>query len=149
MIDLMALVVACAPFVDPYTMRAVVMVESRGNPWAINVNKSSVKVAPVSYEDAVLQANRLLAQGKSIDMGLTQVNSKTMRNLGLTVEQVFDPCTNLYTGGTVLWRFFIRAEKKFGRTQASLLAALSGYNTGNFEDGFSNGYVQRVLRAAQ
>lgn len=150
--DLLTLIVACVPFVDPYAMHSVVMTESKGNPWTINVNESKVlprkRVKPRSYEEAVSVATSLIAQGYDIDMGLSQINLGNVRDMQITVAQAFDPCTNLYAGGTVFWRFYMRAEKRYGRTQRALLAAISAYNTGNFNDGFTNGYVARVLKAA-
>jgi type IV secretion system protein VirB1 len=101
-----------------------------------------------SYEEAVAESKRLIAGGANIDMGLMQINSRTMTSLGLTVEQVFDPCTNVYAGGTVLTRNYVQAAKTRPSDQAALLAAISAYNTGNFSQGFKNGYVGGVVRAA-
>jgi len=147
--DLLTLVLVCAPFVSSNTMMAVMQHESGGNAWAIGVNgKHRFKKAD-SYEAAVSEARRLIAAGASIDMGLMQINSKTMVGLGLTVEQTFDPCTNVYAGGVVLTRNYVRASGQFSDPQSALLAALSAYNTGNFRSGFKNGYVGFVLNQAQ
>ena len=146
--DLMTLVMACAPFVSANTMLAVIHQESQGHPWAINVNGSQRYRKANSYEEAVAESKRLIATGANIDMGLMQINSKTMESLGLTVERVFDPCTNVYAGGTVLTRNYLQATKTQPSAQAALLAALSAYNTGNYSQGFKNGYVSGVVRAA-
>lgn len=146
--DLLTLVAACAPFVASPTMIAIIGHESAGNPWALGVNGQQRFVKPVDYPSAVAEAKRLIAQGASIDMGLMQINSRTMVTLGLTVEQVYEPCANVYAGGVVLTRNYVNASKKFGDPQAALLAALSAYNTGNFQSGFKNGYVDRILKQA-
>ncbi|AXQ50966.1 conjugal transfer protein (plasmid) [Stenotrophomonas rhizophila] len=146
--DLITLVLVCAPFVSSNTMLAVIQQESQGNPWAIGVNSGQSYRKAKNYEDAVAESKRLIASGANIDMGLMQINSKTMVNLGLTVEQVFDPCTNTYAGGVVLTRNYVRASKTHNSDQAALLAALSAYNTGNFSKGFTNGYVEKVLKHA-
>lgn len=138
----------CAPFVAPETMAAVIHIESRGNPWAIGVNSRQKFNKATNYNEAVAESKRLISIGANIDMGLMQINSKTMKNLGLTVEQVFDPCTNIYAGGTVLIRNYSAASKKMGNSQAALHAALSAYNTGNFRNGFENGYVNKVVTFA-
>ncbi len=145
---LLNLVMACAPFVAPTTMMSIVQVESSGNPWAIGVNSGHRFRAASNYDEAVSEAKRLIVAGANIDMGLTQVNSKTMRNLGLSVEQVFDPCTNVYAGATVLTRNYVNASKNIGNDQAALQAALSAYNTGNYHKGFKNGYVNKVVTSA-
>lgn len=145
-----SLVLACAPFISADTMQAIVEVESKGNPWAIGTNGGHRVNRANSYEEAVKEAKRLIALGANIDMGLMQVNVITMRDLGLTVERIFDPCTNLYAGGTVLYRFFIRALSRYapGDQQKALIAAVSAYNTGSFTSGVSNGYVGKVQYAA-
>ena len=147
--DLLSLVLACAPFVSSNTMLPIIKHESGGNPWAIGVNGSHRFQKPDSYQKAVSEARRLIAAGASIDMGLTQINSKTMVGLGLTVEQTFDPCINVYAGGVVLTRNYVQASKKFNTEQAALQAALSAYNTGDFQRGVRNGYVDRVLKQAR
>lgn len=146
--DLATLVMVCAPFVSNNTMMAVIHHESRGNPWALGVNGSQRFKRPESYLDAVIESKRLIANGASIDMGLMQINSRTMVSLGLTVEQTFDPCTNIYAGGVVLTRNYVQASKSYGESQAALQAALSAYNTGNFHKGLKNGYVNSVLKHA-
>lgn len=146
--DLLTLVLVCAPFVSSNTMLAVIQQESKGNPWAIGVNGSQRYQKANNYDEAVAESKRLIANGANIDMGLMQINSKTMVNLGLTVEQVFDPCTNSYAGGVVLTRNYVQASKIHQNDQAALQAALSAYNTGNFSKGFKNGYVKSVVKHA-
>ncbi|WP_411566802.1 lytic transglycosylase domain-containing protein (plasmid) [Pseudomonas orientalis] len=146
--DLLTLVMVCAPFASSNTMMAVLQHESGGNPWALGVNGAHKFQKPTDYASAVLEARRLIGKGASVDMGLMQINSRTMVNLGLTVEQVYDPCSNVYAGGVVLTRNYVRASEKFTDPQSALLAALSAYNTGNFQSGIKNGYVGFVLRQA-
>src|SRR5699024_1664981 len=61
---------------------------------------------------------------------------------------VFDPCTNLKAAQTVLSECYGRALKRYSDPQQAVRAALSCYNTGNFDRGFSNGYVGKVLAEA-
>jgi type IV secretion system protein VirB1 len=147
--DLLTLVLMCAPFVSSNTMMAIMAQESAGNPWALGVNGNHRFKKPDSCQTAVTEARRLLAAGANIDMGLMQINNRTMVNLGLTVEQVFDPCSNVYAGGVVLTRNYVKASEQFGDPQSALQAAISAYNTGNFHSGFKNGYVRLVLNQAQ
>ncbi len=61
------------------------------------------------------------------------------------------PSTRARTpAGAALFRdFYARAVKRYGYGQRALLAAVSAYNTGNFQAGFKNGYVARVVAATQ
>lgn len=125
-------------------MAAIVQTESQGNPWAIGVNRAAAVAQPTSQAEAIRVARRLIAQGRNIDMGLAQINSANLSWLNLTVEQVFDPCTNLRAGAFILTDNYRRAVS--ARIERPLHAALSAYNTGSFTRGLSNGYVGRVMR---
>lgn len=144
--DLITLVMVCAPFVSQNTMLAVIHQESRGNPLAIGVNGSQRLRKVNNTAEAIIEAKRLIDSGANIDIGLMQINSKNIGNLGVTVEQLFDPCTNVYAGGVVLTRNYVRASKTYKDEQAALQAALSAYNTGSFTNGVKNGYVSKVIK---
>ena len=96
---------ACAPNVAPATLEAVISVESGGNPFALNVNGLSVQPPPArDIREAAKVAASFIARGYSVDLGLMQVNSRNLVTLGLTLQQVLDPCTNIRGGATILHR---------------------------------------------
>lgn len=134
------LLLACAPAVDPVTMAAVVKQESGGHPWSINDNNTKRSYRLKTKDEAVLKATELISAGHSIDMGLAQINSKNLRWLGLSVAQVFEPCTNISAGAKVL----AHGYEKTG----SLPAALSMYNTGKANSPRGQEYARQVLRHA-
>lgn len=141
---IIALASQCAPNVAPQTVLAIVQTESRGRPFALNVNGGSQPRAPTSAASAAVIAQRYIAAGYSVDLGLGQINSRNMRWLGLTWETVFDPCTNIAALGAVLTSNF--NSVKAGRDpQTALRVALSMYNTGSQTRGFRNGYVGKVV----
>ncbi|MCB8878112.1 transglycosylase SLT domain-containing protein [Acidisoma silvae] len=84
-----------------------------------------------------------MARGYSVDLGLMQVNSRNLPSLGVTVGQMFDPCTNIQVGAAILVADFLSASANRSNPQEALKAALSVYNTGDFERGFANGYVAK------
>lgn len=140
----------CAPSVHPHTLAAVVRTESRANPLAIGINTKGVRLPrqPATRAEAVATAKWLMARGYNFDAGLAQINSANFDWLGLGVEDLFDPCLNLRASATVLTDCYQRAAKGQGAGQAALRAALSCYNTGNFQRGMTNGYVARVAAQA-
>ena len=143
------LLAQCAPNVAPTTMLAIIKVESRGNPLAINVNgQKRLARQPSSLNEAITWADWLISRGYSVDMGLTQVNSQHLKRLGLSARTVFDPCLNVAAGGRILTENYTDASHKFGVGQAALRAAISAYNTGNHTAGLRNGYVSKVTTAA-
>lgn len=142
MIELGALIQQCASGVDYPIAHAIVQQESAFNPFAINVNKAAQVKRPASYGGAVYKAKDLIARGYNIDMGLGQINSSNLKWLNLSVEQVFDPCTNLKALKTVYMTCYDRAGDAGLGTR--IQRALSCYNTGNNKNGFYNGYVNKV-----
>jgi type IV secretion system protein VirB1 len=125
----LGLAATCAPSVAPETLAAVARAESGFDTLAINVNgPDGGRIRSASAAEAVTRARALIATGRSVDLGLMQVNSRNLGWLGLSVEDAFDPCRSVAAG-------------------ACVLTAFSGYNTGSPSRGFANGYVARVLAA--
>ena len=119
-------------------------VESGGNPLAINVNHlAGPQPRPATLAEAVATAQSYVARGYSVDLGLMQVNSRNLAALGITIEQVLDPCANVRAGAAILTANYAEAVRSRGEGQGALQAALSAYNTGSFYRGFENGYVAR------
>lgn len=142
-----AVLLACAATVAPVTLEAIVQVESGGNPFALNVNHlAGPQPHPATLAEAVSLAEGYLRQGYSVDLGLMQVNSRNLAALGVSIEQIFDPCINLRSGGAILTARYAQAVRRHGEGQSALQAALSAYNTGNFHRGFANGYVAKYYR---
>lgn len=139
-----ALLLACAANVAPITLEAVIRVESHGNLLALNVNGlAGPQPHPATAEAAARIAAAYVRQGYSVDIGLMQINSRNLAALGLTIEQVLEPCENVRAGGTILTANYAEAMQHDSEGQPALKAALSAYNTGNFWRGFENGYVAR------
>lgn len=155
--DLASLIARCAPTVHPETMAAVVSAESRGNQFAIadagplslpwSKRKALVRsLYPGSLQEAVATAQDLIAKGHTVSLGVAQVNDRNLARLGISIHQVFDPCTNVAAGGRILTDFYERALVKFGAGPAALRAALSAYNSGDWARGAKDGYVDLVYR---
>lgn len=135
----------CAPTVAVETVQAIIRVESAGDPLALNANRNgkAVRLRAEDLADAIRLARAEIAAGNTVDIGLMQINSANLPTLGYSVEQVFNPCTNLRAGAAILTASYDSATKTHGEGQGALRAALSAYNTGDFGRGFENGYVAR------
>jgi len=143
-IDLPAFYAECEPGVHPRTMGAVVRVESHGRVLALNVNRLRPQPPqPATADEAVRTAETWIARGYSVDIGLGQINSRNLAALGLTVRAALDPCANLRGSAAILAAGYAGAARLVGEGQAALWMALSAYNTGTYDRGFSNGYVAR------
>jgi type IV secretion system protein VirB1 len=143
------------------TLRAIAKVESGYSPLAISINNpdeaaSALGLAegtvaltrqPASIQEAVSWAKWLLARRLTVSIGLLQVNVEHLPQLGLSLEQAFEPCTNLRAGWTILNDKYQRAAGVLGKGQLALHVAISSYNSGSLTFGFGNGYVEKVSAA--
>lgn len=138
----------CAPAIHWETMSALIDVESKSEQWAINDNRSKKRYSPKSLEEAVNIAEQLISEGRSVDLGLAQVNSANLPKLGISVADAFNTCKNLAAAQTVLNGNYRRAMASgYAYGQPALQAALSAYNTGSFTRGRT--YVAKFLKAAK
>jgi type IV secretion system protein VirB1 len=119
----------------------------RDSPFAIGVNGPYVvRPQPSSAQQGIATAYALLRTPgvRSIDIGLGMINSETLKRRGMTIEQAFEPCTNLATMQAVLLTSYQRWAAVHGPGDTALQKSLSEYNTGNSQSGFVNGYVRRI-----
>ncbi|WP_206956022.1 lytic transglycosylase domain-containing protein [Trinickia acidisoli] len=148
MIDFLTLAQQCAPVVDPHTMAAVVRVESSFNPYAIGIVHARLVRQPRNLAEALATAHALDAQGYTYSVGLAQIKRTNLAHYGLSLEGGFEPCTNLWASSKILASCFQGARNTNPQPQQALRIALSCYYSGNKRDGFTQGYVQKVVTAA-
>jgi type IV secretion system protein VirB1 len=130
----------CAPQVAPVTLAAIVQQESGGNPLALHDNATGKSYRPADMAEAAQLARELIAQGHSVDIGLAQINSRNLPSLGMTVDQVLQPCENLRAAQAVL----LSGWKRSG----DLRATLSAYNTGRLSSQVGAAYGAKVFGKA-
>ena len=126
-------------------MAAVARVESSFNPYAIGVVGGRLVRQPVARDEAVATARSLEEKGFNFSLGVGQVNRHNLARYGLDYASAFDACANLRAGAAILTECYARASKSRPDSQAALRAAFSCYYSGNFETGFREGYVAKVV----
>jgi type IV secretion system protein VirB1 len=156
---LASLIATCAPQVHPSTMRALIGVESSGNPWAVSLNRpqqledSGIDAAdlisrqPASKVEALGLTRRLLRQGLTTSVGLAQVNIEHAPRLHHTLSELLDPCTNLQIAQRILIDCD-RAQLAGGSARLRLHRTLSCYNSGSYRPALSGRYVARIISTA-
>ena len=144
MIDLPATIQQCSNGVHPETVTAIVRHESGGNPIALNIEGATV--IPANLAEAIRIQSAALAAGKSIDTGLMQINSQWIRQLHIPPASLFDPCTNVRIGSSILRRYYAITWTSYGNVRDALIGAISMYNTGSPTAGYR--YVQKVVLQA-
>jgi type IV secretion system protein VirB1 len=145
----MVMATQCGPSVHVETLAAIAQAESGFHAGAVSDNTDGRHYRSRNRAEAVaLATNLIVGQHHSVDLGLMQINSANLTNLGMTIEDAFDPCKNLAGGAHILAEAY-QLEPDGEREQASLLHALSRYNTGHPTRGLRNGYAVRVQSAAE
>ncbi len=125
-------------------LAAIAIYESGGDPLVIGVNADRARGLPAAAvrsatpQEAAARAAALLAQGRSIDLGLMQINSGQISRHGLTLEAAFDACRNMAAG----------ADHYAADVQAVWTLAHRRYNTGRIERGaaYAAGVEQVLAR---
>jgi type IV secretion system protein VirB1 len=79
---------------------------------------------------ALAYARRRVAAGGSIDLGITQLNSAHLGPMHLTVDEAFEPCTNIAMGMNVLQAAWGQSVRRWGMTRYALFRAFEAYNGG-------------------
>lgn len=141
-----ALADKCAPDVSKDTLQALIKTESSMNPLAIAVVGGKVK-QPSTLSDALALVKELESQGSNYSLGLGQINVKNFNRLGVTAEDMFEPCKNLQASEHILKECFVKAQKEEKSEGRQLGDALSCYYSGNEKTGYK-GYVQQVVSNA-
>lgn len=142
--DILSLILTCAPAVDLNTMQALIAVESSFNPYAIAI----VKDKPLPSQPRDLQAatkiiEELENKGANFSVGLAQINKVNFERFGVTGHDLLDPCVNLQVSEKILSECYDSSpNQKVGE-------ALSCYYSGNFRYGYvkegRTAYVERVI----
>src|ERR1700678_1383792 len=153
----------CLPTVPLTTLRAVIQVESSGNPNAIQICFPKALLKRWNFPEGTLRLKRQptnqrealdwLAYFQSydifVDLGLMQVSTAEAKRRGISPESLLEPCTNLQLGWQILEEDYRIEKKTFGPGQEALQHAISRYNTGDTQQGIANGYLRRIRAAVR
>ena len=123
-------------------LAAIAIHESGGDPLVIGVNTDATRGLPASIirsatvKEAAEQARALMVQGRSIDLGLMQVNSAQLARHGLSIEAALDACRSMAAG----------ADHFAADVDAVWNLAHRRYNTGSVDRGAAYAaQVEQVL----
>ncbi len=127
---------------------AAIAIHESGNgrdsadPLVIGVNADRARGLPAAAirsttpQEAAARAAALLVEGRSIDLGLMQINSAQLAQHGLTLDAAFDACRSMAAG----------ADHYADDVRAVWTLAHRRYNTGSTERGAAYAAsVERVL----
>jgi type IV secretion system protein VirB1 len=160
-LDFAALQSRCLPTVPLTTLNAIILVESGGNPnamqidfprtllkqWHLPEGTLRLKRQPTTEREALEWLEYFERRNISVDLGLMQVSTAEAHRRGLPPESLLDPCFNLRAAWQILDSAYQLETKTYGPGQEALQHAISRYNTGDTKHGIDNGYLARVMAA--
>jgi type IV secretion system protein VirB1 len=152
----------CAPSVAVETILAVAQTESTLHVDSLSLNRPIQAARSVGFNhrrpdllrqprtrtEAIRWMQWFSARGYTVSVGLMQVNIENARLFQLTPIQLLDPCTNISVGAALLADNYRNGIEHHQEPQQALLDAISMYNSGSATMGYTNGYVDTVLRNA-
>lgn len=150
-----AFLLSCARLVGVQTMAGLIEHESGWHEFAIGDNTTRQTYFPKTYLEATELALKLRGQGHDLDAGLAQINTSNWARYGLDEYSVFDPCTNVRAGASILRENYRTATGIYPPGDIALAHALSAYNSGQLSarldyasDVIANARRVRYLAAA-
>ena len=160
-LDFAALQSRCLPTVPLTTLNAIILVESGGNPnamqidfprtllkqWHLPEGTLRLKRQPTTERESLKWLEYFERRNISVDLGLMQVSTAEAHRRGLPAESLLDPCFNLRAGWQILDSAYQVEVKTYGPGQMALQHAISRYNTGDTQRGIDNGYLARIMAA--
>lgn len=161
--DVVKLQSRCLPTAPLSTLRAVIQIESSGNPnamqidfpkallkrWGLTEGTLRLKRQPINQREALNWLAYFQSYDIFVDLGLMQVSTAEAKRRGISPESLLEPCTNLRVGWQILEDAYQIEKETYGPGQEALQHAISRYNTGDPQRGIANGYLNRVLAAVR
>ena len=102
---------ACAKTADASLMASLVWEMSRGETWSVGAVGGDVLASTTRRGAEALVAD-LRKKGKNINVGLLQLNTRTLARYGVTPEEALEPCVNLQIAADRLSTLYEEALKR-------------------------------------
>lgn len=120
-------------------LEAIILVESEGDPHAVNVNRDGKgdRRGPLSITQAKALVRELWSAGANFDVGIAQINSVHMRQHEIDPVHFLDPCINIQWAAYVL-------RQKINQYQETWTAVGRYNGSRNIE-----GYSWKIYRALE
>jgi len=120
-VDITVMIERCTP---PVLARPVAAILRRANafePLLVTIaGKRPIRILAESKQEAIALASEAVVAGQAVRVGLAQLDSRDLKEAGLTIAAAFDPCTHI---GAVGRAFETRKAKLIGRGVGAAPAA--------------------------
>lgn len=133
--DLVTLILACSLYADNTVPYAMVQAGSGNKPLFVTVDNQSKQFKTESEAIAFTQTK--IAQGKKVNIGLMQISSQWLPEVGAHAADLFRPCKNMVIATQIMNKLRLQCQTLAAHnpTLNVQTCMLSMYKTGNTQTG--------------
>ncbi|MEN9917322.1 MAG: hypothetical protein RLY40_1261 [Pseudomonadota bacterium] len=145
--DLVTLVLACSLYADNSIPYAMIQTGTQNNPLVVNIDDEAKTFKTIPA--AVKYTHTQITLGKSLEIGLMQIPSRWLPEIGAHASDLFRPCKNLVVATQILekLRFKCQSLAVNNPTIDIQSCVLSLYKSKNLQNGFP--YARQIIEYAK
>jgi hypothetical protein len=145
--DLVTLVLACSLYANNTIPYAMIQTGSENNPLRVTSGGETKHFKTES--EAITYTQTKIAQGKTVDIGLMQVSSQWLPEIGAHAADLFRPCKNVVIATQIMNTLQLKCQSlaEHNPTLNKQACMLSLYKTGNTQNGLV--YANNVEKYAE
>lgn len=146
--DLVTLILACSLYTDNAIPYAMIQTGTRNNPLVVTVDDDDTKTFK-TIPAAVQYTQTQIAQGKNLEIGLMQISSRWLPEIGAHASDLFRPCKNLVVATQILEKLRLKCQFIVANNPNTDIQScvLSLYKNKNLQSGLP--YAHQVIEYAK
>lgn len=135
MMDLVTLILACSLYADNSVPYAMAHSGSGNKPLLVTVDNQAKQFKTES--EAITYTQAKIAQGKKVNIGLMQISSEWLPEIGAHAADLFRPCKNMVIATQIMNKLRLQCQTLSVRNPTLNIQTcmLSLYKTGNTQAG--------------
>lgn len=145
--DLVTLILACSLYADNTLPYAMIQTSTQNNPLVVTVDDDikTFKTIPAAVQYTQTQ----IAQGKNLEIGLMQISSQWLPEIGAHASDLFRPCKNLVVATQILEKLRLKCQSLVANNPNTDIQScvLSSYKSNNLPSGLA--YAHQVIEYAK
>ena len=145
--DLVTLVLACSLYADNSIPYAMIQTGTQNNPLVVTVDDDTRTFKTISA--AIQYTHAQIAMGKNLEIGLMQISSRWLPEIGAHASDLFRPCKNLVVATQILEKLRLKCQSMAVNNPSTDIQScvLSLYKSKNLYNGLS--FAQQVIEYAK
>lgn len=145
--DLVTLILACSLYADNSIPYAMIQTGTQNNPLVVTAegDTKTFKTIPAAMQYTRTQ----IALGKNLEIGLMQISSRWLPEVGAHASDLFRPCKNLVVATQILEKLRLQCQSLVANNPKTDIQScvLSLYKTKNLQNGLA--YAHQVIQYAK